>query len=306
MKLLVALALLFAAGSEARAEASPAKESAKATLDVEWENVEEAVGYEIRLTPKAGGKALQFQSVQNRLVQIVPVGTYGLQVRSKDKETGYYGPWSEASEIEVVAKSVSLVAPADRTEIEENKANRKSVTFQWAAVRGAKKYILRVWNDDPAKAQEFQTEKTQRVIGLPVARTYNWQVTFEDESGVRYAQDGAPFTFAIIGAHLETPVVDTNLPHPVVTKLAWSEPPKAKSYQVRLLARALDESEWKVVSDAKSLEEAMLAFPRLAPGAYRVEVTAKAPHRRPSETGVHEFLVKPSEEELQAAMKRAL
>src|SRR5262249_35795285 len=85
----------------------------------------------------------------------------------------------------------------------------------------------------------------------------------------------------------------------------------------KLMKHALDESEWKSMIDTKitspsgkqdSVKPSDISweFNQLPPGAYRIEVIAHASNRIDSETGFHEFVVKPTSAQISNALGSAL
>lgn len=278
----------------------------EATLDLEWEEVEDAVGYEVKLTPKEGGAPLSFSAIGHRISQKLPVGIYKVQIRSKDRSTGYFGPWSEATEVEVTTKIVELIQPSNGAELSAPKDRYQVVQFKWSAAEGAKKYTIKIWSNDIDKAVEFVTSSTTKDLKLPTGRTYFWQVTFESENQVGYKAAPKVFTFNLLGPQLLQPIVNKKIGLPAVTKVSWSKSPHAVFYKTKILRHALDETEWQVMKEQDKASALTWGFDKLKPGAYRVEVSAHAPNRVSSEVGFYEFVVKPTEQELMAALKPAL
>src|SRR4051812_7386901 len=96
--------------SAAALQAAQEAATAEATLDIEWEKIEDATSYQVKLTPVKGSTPLKFESKDTKLTQKLPVGTYKLQIRSKERASGYYGPWSPETEVEVQTKIVKLIS----------------------------------------------------------------------------------------------------------------------------------------------------------------------------------------------------
>jgi hypothetical protein len=278
---------------------------ATAVLDLEWEQVEEAAGYEVKLVPQGGGSALVFTARENRMSERVPVGIYQLRVRSKDKLSGYFGKWSPATEIAVESKIVELIEPRDNEVIKATSASRVQVTFSWSAVSNASSYMLRIWSDNEEKVQEFVTNTNSKQLKLVPSHRYRWKVTFLNRDNVGYLASPTTRSFTLLGSQLLIPIIDRNLIPSNVTRLNWSQSPGAQRYEVRLLWRFLDETQFQVQKVSNTLDVNFLEFDRLTPGAYRIEVIAHAVNRVSSEIGFYEFVVKPTETELSSAMARS-
>ncbi len=300
--------------STAAQQASVAAANAEATLDIEWEQIEDATSYEVKLTPASGGEVLKYLSSDTRLTQKLPQGTYKFQIRSRERSTGYFGPWSAETEVEVTPKAVQLISPAEGAEISEPKEKRAQVEFQWTPVLGAKEYTLRIWFDEEKNAREFKSKSAKKLLTLPAAKTYAWQVTFLTDRSVGYLAAPQIGNFKVLGKQLMKPLITEKL-FPVETApkaqvvnqlIKWRGSQASKSYKVKLARRALDETDWTQVKEVAKQEITELQFEKLKPGAYKIEVTSQSPNRVSSDPAVYEFVVKPTEAELNQAMKTAL
>jgi hypothetical protein len=289
-----------------------AKSPSQATLDLEWEAVEGASGYEVKLTPQIAPQTtdeendkreiLKFLTAENKLSERVPVGVYKMQIRSKDKISGYFGPWSKAAKIELAAKIVELLSPANNDIIKDVKSKRSAVLFQWSPVPQVLFYTLKVWSDDPTKAQEFTVRAPSKRLNLISARVYHWEVTFKTKQAIGYLATPQRYSFTLLGPQLVQPVVDRDVGLPHVEKTAWSLSPGAQFYSGKIFRHALDETDWQDYREIKETPKTAWDFDRLPPGVYRVEIVAHAKNRSDSEPGFYEFTVKPTEEELNKAL----
>jgi len=274
------------------------------TLDLEWESVDEAESYELKLTPKDGGKALVFPVQENKISQRVPSGTYLLQIRSKDKTSGYFGSWSEATEIDIHPKVVELLEPKDQEVIPEPNEKRHDVTLKWQPINGVRNYHLRIWDENrEEKAQEFITPNSSKILKLSAGHTYLWTVTVEDDKSVSYQMKPTPYRFTLLGKKLLPPVIDTKISRTDVKELKWQPSARAETYRVLLQTKCLDETDWRTLADKPAFKERRLALNKLKPGDYRFEIVAEAPHAVSSEPAKFEFTVKPSAAELVQALE---
>lgn len=274
------------------------------TLDLEWEEVDEADGYELKLTPKTGGEPLTFRVTENKISQRVPSGVYLLQIRSKEKATGYFGAWSESTEIDIAPKVVELLEPKDQEVISEPKEKRHDVVLRWRPISGVRLYRVRIWDEAASeKSLEFTTANSSKTLKLLTSHAYAWTVTVEDEKSVRYYTKPEPFRFSVMGKKLLPPEIDTKIDPTDVRKLSWKASAKARTYRVRLETKALDETVWQVVSENAEARERKISFKKLKAGNYRLEVIAEAPLHVSSDPAKFEFTVKPSAAELENALE---
>lgn len=273
------------------------------TIELEWEEIPKTAGYEVRMTPKGGGKPLKFITAEARLVQDVPVGLYSMQIRSRAEEVDYYSPWSEPMSIEVVAKEITPLKPMDKETLSAVGAQKYTVEFEWQPVAGVKEYTLKVWNEHRLdRPWVFITRGTKKKLDIPPGDVYSWQVLFESSNAVSYAQAPTTFTFTLLGLKLTTPEIAPP-PSTGLSEITWRSAEGATNYSAKLLYRHLDETEWKLVRQVQ-LTETRWPMKQLKFGAYRVEVQATAPRRSSSDVAEHEFMVKPTAVELQQALNQ--
>lgn len=286
----------------ATAPATPAM----TTLDLDWESVKEASGYEVELAPKTGGEPLRFEVQQSSISQQIPINVYKLRIRSKESSSGIYGAWSEATEVDVMPKHIELISPDDNAELATETGNALSVDLRWTPVAGAKSYSLKIWPDgDESKAKEFVTRKTSGRVKLTGMKRYNWSVTFETTSSITYKAEAKSRTFMVKGPKLTKPVIE-DIEIPEVTEFNWSDSPGVETYEAILMRRNLDEAEWKPFAERKDSAEPTWEFEKLPAGYYRVEVTAHAKMRTSSESDFIEFIVKPTKDDLIRALRGAV
>jgi hypothetical protein len=274
------------------------------TIELEWDAVENAFGYEIRLTPKNGGTPLTYKVLENKFTQDVPVGVYVLRIRSRHKEVeDLWSPWSDPLPLEVLVKELLMLEPAHEAVLTAKGEAREEVTFTWTKIDKARDYVLKIWTEETKeKPLTFVTRKNSQKLKLIAGRVYYWQVVFESATQVTYAQETRTHMFMLQGKKLIQPSILPLTPAVEIKELAWVKTPKATSYQTKLSYRFLDEDRFEAISQAE-LTDARWSTDKLKPGVYRLEVIAKAPRHANSDVGVLEFTVKPTEAQLTQALQ---
>jgi hypothetical protein len=296
-KIAAALVLIFVVRAFADAPALTK------SIELEWEAVENAFGYEVQLTPKAGGTAITFKTVEPQLTQEVPVGVYNLRIRARHKEfADHWSAWSDAMTVEVLSKDLNLEYPKDGTVLKSASDAREEVRFEWTAVDQVKEYTLKIWTeetkDDPIT---FVTRKNSQRLKLIPSKVYFWQVTFESSSKVSYVQQAKTASFILEGPKLVEPSIKPFAATEPKTSLTWSSSEKTKEYKATLNFRFLDEQ--AAVKKKEILtKETKWEFGKLKPGVYKLEVIATAPRHANSDPGVYEFQIKPTEAEVTQAL----
>lgn len=299
MARLAFVSFLFALVLSAQAQELPLK-----TIELEWEPVENAFGYELRLTPKNGGTPLTFKVLENKFVQDVPIGNYIFRIRSRHKDAeDHWSAWSDPILIEVLTKELLPLEPAHEAVLSAQTEARETVTFAWNQIDKARDYVLKIWTEETKdKPMTFVTRKNTHRLKLLPGRVYFWQVTFESSTGVAYTQEVRTQMFSLQGPKLLQPSIVPVENVADVRELKWIKSPKAKTYKARLQFRYLDETEWKTILEGE-LAETKWSFEKLKAGQYRAEVIAKAPRHAESVPGTYEFTVKPTEAEILQALQ---
>ena len=274
------------------------------TVELEWEAVPGATGYEVKLTPATGGPPSVYQTHDNHLAQEMPVGNYKLQVRSKGQDSDEFSPWSEPIALEVAIKEIEPLSPPDQAVIPIESDQKQKIEFKWTPVDKIKIYTLKVWSEDRKdKPWVFTGAQTSKQLEVPPGQVYYWQVSFESATDTSYQQEPKTFSFTLQGTKLLKPEINPiTANHPL--SVNWKPSPDAKTYVATLSYRHLDEAEWTVIH-GEELSTTELPTHDLKPGSYKIEVVAKAPRRMKSDMGEAEFTVKPTETELQMALKKA-
>lgn len=278
---------------------SPADPTVWKTIELEWEAVDKAVGYEIKLAPVTGGKAHVFEAGESHLSQQVPVGNYKLQIRARDRD-GEFSPWSEPSDLEVAVKEIIPLHPADKSQIDATGSAKQPVEFSWSPVDKIRIYTLKVWSEDKKETPwVFTGRTTKKILEVPPGRVYYWQVLFESANDVVYNQEPKTFSFTLQGTQLAKPEV---APVQAGKDVNWKGSDETKLYKIKLFYRHLDETQWTPIQDARFKAD-HLSTNGLKAGNYKFEVIATAPRRLDSAPASVEFYIKPSLAELTRTMK---
>jgi hypothetical protein len=268
------------------------------TVELEWDAVETAGGYEVKLSPENGSTPLLFEVPENHFSKAVPIGNYVLQMRTKSKDGRDTSEWSPPVPLAVVARELTPIKPTDNSELDGSTKPKVSVDFEWSAVENAREYKISVWSDEKKdQPYVFTTKATQKRLDVPTAQIYHWKVEFESKDSVAYQQEPKVFTFTLLGNRLTRPEINEASLN-CKDLLSWTESDGAETYSAELHFKFVDKDgdqkeNWQSVKK-QSKADAFMACPKLKPGAYKLEVVAKGRRRSPSEPAVREFLIKPT------------
>ncbi len=282
------------AGDQAVAAPAPVAASAPSdevlppqmkTIELEWEALDNAFGYEVRLTPETG-KPIFFRTMESRLSEEVPVGVYSLRIRSRHREHDLWSDWSDPIRFEVLKKELELLEPKHEEVLTAQTNAREEVQFKWTEVAKAKRYTLSIWTEETKeKPLIFVTGKNSQRLKLLPGQIYFWQVTFESATNVNYVQVIKTFSFTVQGPKLVKPSILPFKPGEPQVKLTWLSSKRAKSHKAKLSFRYLDEAGGKEIKVTET-EAREWAFGELPAGAYKLEVQAFADRSAPSDPGV--------------------
>jgi len=275
------------------------------TIELEWEAVENAGSFEVKLIPEDGGADLLFQAPQNQLSQSVPIGNDKLQIRSKSKDGKDTSPWTAAIPLAVVARELTPLEPQDRSTVDGSSKKKQTVMFRWTPIENIKEYTLNIWSEDrKEKLFSFKTSSTSKKIDMPTAQIYHWQVVFVSADAVTYQQNPKTFSFTLLGDRLLKPEIAPFTP-PQIDEFKWKGPPQTSSYEATLYFRHLDETEWKPVQKQTQDQTRMRIVPPLRTGAYKLEVIAKSARQLQSEPATREFTIKPPLSQVNELLRQA-
>ncbi len=271
-------------------------------IELEWDAVDKAESYEVRLTPELGGVAFLSMALENRLTKEIPLGRYSVEVRAKIKDEDKFSPWSEKIELEVMSKSTLPLRPADGAVITAEGKKNVALEFAWAPVEKVKEYTVRVWSQARKnKPWVFNTSKTQKTLNIPPGEVYYWQVFFDRSDVISYNQNPPIFSFSLQGKQLVRPEITTQVESGKVKVFSWKASPGAGGYTAKLSYRPLDEEQYQLLRKV-TLKQPLWPAQSLRAGQYKLEIQAFALKRAPSQIAEFEFVIKPTVDEMQRAL----
>ncbi|MCB9025232.1 MAG: hypothetical protein H6625_02870 [Bdellovibrionaceae bacterium] len=169
-------------------------------ISLEWEAVEEAVGYHVEVVPikKDGseGNAISRKTKKSQWEAAIPFGNYKMRIRSYDSRR-VPGEWSEPIDFIVRPKAVKLIEPEDSKILEVADSNELEILFKWTQSDGISVYKLKIESDDGIIKFEENINGLQAKIRLLPGKTYNWKVTPLFENQMLGDEVDKPYTLKI-------------------------------------------------------------------------------------------------------------
>ncbi|MCB0367060.1 MAG: hypothetical protein H6624_07805 [Bdellovibrionaceae bacterium] len=265
-------------------------------VNLEWEEVEFATSYQIRLTrkprPDSSEPSRTFKTNEPKWSGDLKPGFYTMELRSYD-DRGVPGEWSEPSEFWVKIPPPTPLTPEANKGIRTKETKEYETRFSWKAFSGASRYKVEIESEDGSFKSSKEVEENKLELDLPVAKIYKWRVYALMGENLDPGEIPEQWRkFSLVGAPLEKP----NLQQPLtkyVQELNWKAPEFAQAYDCIVQRRSGEDGSWRTVSKVKGHKESPLPFDLSNPtGFYKLKVQARSYLREKSEIAEMEFEVR--------------
>jgi hypothetical protein len=268
--------------------------SARRKVDVEFEEVPDASGYQIRVVRlfKDGtrGKPFFFKTKKPVWAAEINPGRYLIELRAFD-DRSVPGDWSEPFEYIVKVPPPKLTAPAENAEVLAKEDPESNVEFTWEAALGAAGYRLEIDSPNQAFHREISVTTNKATVSLPVASQYQWRVISRLKEDVDGDTPNDKATFSLVGLPLASPDVKKPLSK-IVQEVHWDNVNNAEEYRY-IYSYKPPKGKWAPLDKPLDTKEVIAPFDLSRPsGLYRLTVAAKGPLRRNSPNTHIEFEVK--------------
>lgn len=206
-------------------------------IDMEWEEVPGAKGYEVELFQEVKGQKLtrgKFKLDESRWSHAVTPGQYSLRIRSLDPR-GVPGEWSDYVPLKVRLENPQLLVPVPGA-----KVDKPEVQFEWSEINGASSYQLVILNPNGGTLLNTTLQENKYSFPLRSLGKYDWMVFALEEKETFRPQDLWPKksfrSFERVGGELDAPFVNLTLDKKV--NLTWQKSPFAQVYEIDYLPPA--------------------------------------------------------------------
>lgn len=256
----------------------------KYEIELDWQEVEDAKGYDVEFQPVAGKRAPIRLRVKNPSWKGgIPIGLYSVRMRSLDSRL-VPGAWSQPSELAVLPPPPKILQP--QKSVKSNSAEEGKVRFGWEPVVGAYSYLVSVKSDDGKYKEEKEVKGTALELTLPVAKKYSWEV-YSLVDGFKKEH----FSFNV-GQFLhigEMPAPEIIVPtSELIDTLEWKAVPEASGYSFSIYHKSKT-GQWKRVRRGKTKAPQTKIPPKFPGGNYRLEVAAFGANRSSAKPVQAEF-----------------
>jgi hypothetical protein len=260
-------------------------------VDLEFEDIEDATRYEIKVTRiREGakpGKPLFFKTKRAVWSAEIAPGRYMIQLRSYD-DRDVPGDWSEPFEYWVKIPPPKPISPIAGVGVKADDEDEDSVELRWEKIPGVDRYRVEILSEDEKIRKEVFSDSSSAKVKLPVAKTYRWRVFSRLKDDVDGEDPGGVSDFVLLGAPLDTPEPEAPVSK-VVQEINWPNVEFANKYTVGFL-RFEPDGKWHPVGKPFDVSEPKAPFDLSQPsGRYRLTVQAKADRRQPSKAEKVDF-----------------
>lgn len=267
-------------------------------LDLDWEDIQQAQGYEIEVIKDKGlnSEALLYQekSIESRWSKQVNPGKYYFRLRGMDSR-GVPGEWSDYSLIDVRYPRPIYIFPLANDNLKGVEVEQEKINFEWKPIDGASLYYFEVWNDEGFEFAKI-TKDSQHSTWLNVAKKYQWRVVAidseQDEIGPR---EGDGVTFFLNGGGLNPPELKILSSEASKLMVEWNAVELASSYEILIYKKGLN-NRWGVFKRIGDYKENILNLTNYELGEYRLAVKSLAFGRTDSALAYLEFNIEKSGE----------
>lgn len=293
---IVALPIFLGRPGARAQESIELNEIEKTEIEVSWESLPNAKGYELEFQPVEGpGEVLNFSTIESTFkVSLVP-GSYRFRIRSIDSMNDK-GEWSEPLTLVAQSQEVALISPVNNIAIEA-KGKRERVEFSWTPYSEAKGYIFRIWSETKNEVHTLKTKKVNVSLSLLAENRYFWEIYPIHKAGIRYQRRSPPESFTLYGKELPTPQLEIIKPKDPIG-VEW-RPLREVAYNISIFRRDILGVEWTKIEEQSDIKTGKWLFTKpLRPGQYKAEVFGVGKMRTNSKVATREFFVKPKLQEV--------
>jgi hypothetical protein len=252
-------------------------------VEVEWEGVEDASLYEVRVVRKddRSKKAQTFKLKESKWSANINPGIYLMEIRSYDQR-GVPGEWSPPSEMEVKLPAIIVKSPQPGQEIEAKNADKDKLNLEWEPVPGADHYHVTAKSTTSDWKDERDFPGTAAEMNTPVGQNIEWNVAAVDPKGTAGEVSEKPYQVEFKGPALEKPEIEKPRSK-YVREVEWKAPPYAAKYNYDLSYYNAKKKKWEQVESKQGIDETKVKLDVGRPsGKYRLAVQAQAEHRKVS------------------------
>ena len=208
-------------------------------------------------------------------------GTYQMRIRSYD-DRGVPGDWGPAAKLLVKLPSVIISQPQAGAVVAAKEKLQQEVELLWEPIPDAAKYRVTARSTSTEWVGEQDVTTNSVRFKLPVAQTFEWNVTPIDERGQLGEILPDNYKFELRGPALEQAQINKPISK-FIRELSWDPPALAHDYTVELKYLNPQSKKWeRLVKQDHQIEPKLEIDPLKPTGRYRLSVQAHSQRREDS------------------------
>jgi hypothetical protein len=275
------------------------------SVEMQWEEAKDAVKYQVQVFNSKKKFLRTFESKSSLLKFKSTSGQVKIRGRYLDGY-GKYSEWSDLIDIDVPPEAVEFTEAATSSsetikpiEVQaSNKSMKAKINLQWKAAAQAKKYKVKIYDENKNLVQEHILKDLSFTAELEAGK-YTFSITSIGNDEIAGKESPAPRPIFVKSAQLSDipfalKFLDKNhqkfkiqIPHTdqvvVLGKLEYSH-------------HMVDK--WIVVEDISKATDYWAPSPDLKPGKYKISFWGSKQGWQDSGVFTHEFIIKPKEKDL--------
>lgn len=267
-----------------------AQERVRRNVQVDWDPVEGASLYEVKIYRKDKGPkhSLEFKLKSSSWSANVKPGIYSMKIRSYDSR-GVPGEWSPESDLLVKLPAIIVKSPKEDSTLNATDADKQPLIFEWEKIPDADHYKIQVKATTGDWHTEEETKDPKISLDLPSGNSFQWNVIPVDAENRDGEISSQPYKFDLVGPPLDKPSINRPLSK-YVQELSWRPTSHADSYSYALQNFDAKSKRWLTLEKRDAFKGETLSLDISRPsGLYRLNLQAKARERHSSAISRMEF-----------------
>lgn len=298
-EILMVFTILLSSLGEAQKPEGPSAYLSNRSVEIEWDKVPGATQYDLEVYDGKQKKFIKsFSSKTNVFKLNVKMGTYYFRSRIFDKFERS-SEWTELAELVIAPPPTKIKnnIPDNQQFYADKKSGFLGHFLSWDELPGISEYKLVMETPDGKLETETRVKGISRTLKVPSGQhRFRVQAILSDGTLGEFSEPTP--VLSVLGAKIQKPTIvyKKNFSTPAESvALVRSELAMAE-FDGELFYQPLEGTSWKRIQEFRNLKTNQILFnAEYFPGKYRLRMQAKAVGFTPSEFGVAEFTIKPSE-----------
>lgn len=267
------------------------------TVEIEWDEVPGATQYDLEIYDGKQKRFIKtFTSKSNIFKLNVKMGKYHFRSRILDK-FGRSSEWTDMSEL-LIAPPPTQIQNKITEEVQlfaDKKSGFYDFVLNWKSLPGVEEYKVILEAPDGKMELEKNVKGTETTIKLPAGQ-HRLRVRAVLSDGTLGELSDPTSVISVLGAKIQKPSVVFQRDPQSGPQVYFRSELSVAQFDGELYYKPHEGLEWKKVKDFRDLKVHQISFVEgYTPGRYQIKLQARSNGFTPSEYGSTEFVIKPTE-----------